>query len=479
MREESRSNRDSINQWTEVLSTPEIPKWLRAQSLSGVKRFFFVSFFLGLALLILGRSAPTALEMRYQSIGVIVGGWSFDLIGWEIKAISEKLGALARPRPALSAEEESALVQEYIESAHRLGDLERQINELLSLDPDGDGAEQRALQTEVADLRTLQAARRPHVEMIIQDQVSTELAAAGFGFGGPFPPVWFTFVEPPKKLVVSPRDRITTVYSRMLTEGIDPAEAEAGEVAIRDATDLSAYITNIGGLGAYPSMVVDRASLSWVMSTVAHEWVHNYLTLFPLGLRYGINSELTIINETVADIVGDEIGERVVARYYPEFLPQEAPLPSAAAGGEVLPVAHEYPESFSFRREMRETRLRVDGLLAAGLVDAAERYMEARRRFFVANGYPLRVLNQAYFAFHGSYGTSAASTSPLGPKLQALRDQSGDLSTFLRTVRWFTGAEDVDRALESQGSGIRDQGSGVPTRSLIPSPRSPVPGPRP
>jgi DNA polymerase-3 subunit alpha len=38
---------------------------------------------------------------------------------------------------------------------------------------------------------------------------------------------------------------------------------------------LSAYITNIGGLGAFPTQVVEQASLSWVLSTVAHEWTHN------------------------------------------------------------------------------------------------------------------------------------------------------------------------------------------------------------
>ena len=97
---------------------------------------------------------------------------------------------------------------------------------------------------------------------------------------------------------------------------------------------------------------------------------------------------------------------------------------------------------------MRITRLYVDRLLAEGRVEEAEAYMEARRREFVANGYPLRVLNQAYFAFHGSYGTSPASTSPIGPKLERLRELMPDLKTFLETVRVFNSVEDLDRALE-------------------------------
>ena len=77
---------------------------------------------------------------------------------------------------------------------------------------------------------------------------------------------------------------------------------------------------------------------------------------------------------------------------------------------------------------MRATRLVVDELLKQGKVDEAEAFMEARRLTFVENGYPLRVLNQAYFAFHGSYATGASSTDPIGPKLRQLRAQSATLT---------------------------------------------------
>ena len=96
---------------------------------------------------------------------------------------------------------------------------------------------------------------------------------------------------------------------------------------------------------------------------------------------------------------------------------------------------------------MRDTRIEVDRLLAEGDVEGAERYMEARRLEFADNSYPLRVLNQAYFAFHGSYGTSPASTSPVGPKLDALRALMPELTTFLETVRAFDSVDDIDRAL--------------------------------
>lgn len=442
MQQESESLQNKIIEWATPLST-----WaarLRLDSRAGFRRLALGAAMLVLALGLLGRSSPDWVGARDQRIGAIVGPWHFDLIAWEIEAVREKLtNAANQPAVGLSIEEDSTLVKRYIENAQALATLERQINSLLATDSPEAQGEIQVLQRQAETLREAQQARRPVVESIIQRQVGQELAAAGFQVGAaPFPPVWFTFVEPPKKLVVSPREQIATVYSRMLTEEITLTQIEAGEAAIAESSGLSAYITNIGGLGAYPTMVIDRASLPWILNTVAHEWAHNYLTLFPLGLRYSVSGDLTTINETVAEIVGDEIGERVVARYYPEFLPQEEtraePPPTDVA---------EMPQPFDFNREMRETRLRVDELLAAGSVDTAEDYMEERRQYFVANGYPLRVLNQAYFAFHGSYGTSPASTSPIGPKLQMLYSRSDDLADFLRTVRWFTSAADIERAL--------------------------------
>ncbi|MFN3982104.1 MAG: hypothetical protein ACK4SA_17145, partial [Caldilinea sp.] len=59
----------------------------------------------------------------------------------------------------------------------------------------------------------------------------------------------------------------------------------------------------------------------------------------------------------------------------------------------------------------------------------------------------IRKLNQAYFAFHGSYGTGAAATSPIGPKMEELRSLTPDVRTFLAIVRGFTSIEDLDQAL--------------------------------
>jgi hypothetical protein len=97
---------------------------------------------------------------------------------------------------------------------------------------------------------------------------------------------------------------------------------------------------------------------------------------------------------------------------------------------------------------MRETRLEADRLLAEGKVDEAETYMEERRQVLLEQGYNIRKLNQAYFAFHGSYAVGPAATDPIGAKLRFLRLRSADLAEFVRTVAAFTSGSDLDAALQ-------------------------------
>ena len=69
--------------------------------------------------------------------------------------------------------------------------------------------------------------------------------------------------------------------------------------------------------------------------------------------------------------------------------------------------------------------------------------MEERRQFLDDNGYFIRKINQAFFAFHGSYATGAASVSPIGDQLQDLRDGSETLEEFIKTVGRFERVKDL------------------------------------
>ena len=141
------------------------------------------------------------------------------------------------------------------------------------------------------------------------------------------------------------------------------------------------------------------------------------------------------INETVADMGGQEIGRLVVKRYYAE----EAQGSVQQVGGET--------SAARFNKMLRETRLTVDKYLAEGQVDAAEAFMEERRQMLAAEGFPIRKLNQAYFAFHGAYADSPASVSPIGAELAQLRAKSGSLGAFLKTVSGVSSYEELEALL--------------------------------
>jgi len=252
------------------------------------------------------------------------------------------------------------------------------------------------------------------------------------------PPVRFRLEQPPLLLVISLRDRIFYLDRQLLQPGMDTAEMEQLEDSIAEK-GLSALVVKIGGFGAaYPSVVSPSLPLKTIVEAVVEEWAHQYLALKPLGFLYFLDSlgivhdpAVVTMNETLAGIIADEIGDIVYSRYSDVALQQSS--------GE--------DDGFDFEAEMRLTRKHVDGLLAGGRVDEAERYMNERRDFFRVHGYPIRKLNQAYFAFHGIYGQDPGSASPVYAQMKKLRQASGSLAGFVERVSAMTGADALERAV--------------------------------
>ena len=88
--------------------------------------------------------------------------------------------------------------------------------------------------------------------------------------------------------------------------------------------------------------------------------------------------------------------------------------------------------------------------LQPGKITEAENYMDERRQVFWNNGYPIRKLNQAYFAFYGAYADvpgGAAGEDPVGPAVRALRSQSGSLVAFLETIGHMSSFKQLQDAL--------------------------------
>ena len=192
-------------------------------------------------------------------------------------------------------------------------------------------------------------------------------------------------------------------------------------------------------------MVLESTSPVWLFDVITHEWVHNYLTFRPLGLNYDTNEELRTMNETTASILGREIGLEVLKRYYPDLVP-----PPAAPPAQSDSQAASSPPAFDFRHEMHITRLEADRLLEEGMIEEAEDYMEARRQVFWENGYQIRKLNQAYFAFHGAYAAApegAAGDDPVGSAVRELWARSTSPVEFLRTMAWMNEFSDLENWL--------------------------------
>ncbi len=286
----------------------------------------------------------------------------------------------------------------------------------------------------------------------MQDQVSQVIAELGLTvIGQPVPNVWYHSTPLPMALIVSPRDHIEQTANISVTTDLTLDEQAALESKVDQGLNTSSLVVGIGGVGVYPTMVMRTTNLNWTLSTVAHEWIHNYLTLRPLGVLYSETPELRTMNETTASIAGDEIGALVIKQFYPELMTASDSTLSLISA----PFDHPEPGDFlrppfDFREAMHETRITADAFLAEGKIEEAEAYMESRRAIFLQNGYLLRKINQAYFAFHGAYADSpggAAGQDPVGPAVRALREQSDSLADFVNTISWMTNFEQLKEAV--------------------------------
>lgn len=73
--------------------------------------------------------------------------------------------------------------------------------------------------------------------------------------------------------------------------------------------------------------------------------------------------------------------------------------------------------------------------------------MEAKRVYLNENGITIRKINQAYFAFYGTYADSPQSSSPIGPKVNRVWELTGEVGAFLEAMREVASMADLDRVL--------------------------------
>jgi hypothetical protein len=399
-------------------------------------------------------SAPRPLDDQDLARGY-TRNLEFDYLSWMLGAAGIKAQTAAAGMPQyLDRPTSRIVVSDYLQLTRRITRAEEALNRIYA---DPEIADRDTATTLIRDslnrLNIQNRALAPLAESVLQGQVAEVLDDAGLVLlGQPWPAVLYRGTAVPDALVVSPRATIRQIANISIDADL-PLEQQAGlEAQVEAGMDASALVVPIGGVGVYPTMIMRTTDRRWLISTIAHEWTHNYMQLRPLGVLYDETPELRTMNETVADIVGTEIGQRVIERFYSGFAARPGAL-----GLDLINLRERYPDPldadrppFDFRAEMHSTRVTVDALLASGRITEAEEYMERRRQEFVEEGYYIRRLNQAYFAFYGAYAETPggpAGTDPVGPAVRDLRLQSASLADFVNSISWMTSFDQLRAAV--------------------------------
>jgi hypothetical protein len=390
---------------------------------------------------------------RIQRVRAFTRNIEFDYAGWVMDALGGKINqsSLAASQ-YLTDSDRKTLVLEYLKVVSAIQRSEAHLNDIYG-DPDiaDPQAASKEIRQQLADLQARRQAIAPVVEAVLQNQISAVVGSIGLTLGGqPLPPVLYHSTPLPLALIVSPREVIRQDADLSLDPGLPLDQIVDLEDQVDRSLNVSSLVVPVGGIGIYPTMVQQTSDLNWLSEVVAHEWVHNFLTLRPLGVNYYASPALRTMNETSASIAGKEIGLAVLERFYPELVPPEPVEPAEPQ----TPATPSQP-AFDFRAEMRITRVNVDQLLADGKVAEAERYMEQRRVFFWEHGYHIRKLNQAYFAFYGAYADQpggAAGEDPVGAAVRDLRAQSPDLASFLNRISWMWKFQQLQQAVHDSSS---------------------------
>ena len=384
-------------------------------------------------------------------------GWLFDLIVWEVDNFPDKWLHLAyswMPWTDTQEADRRAQFERYQELTVEISEVRDELDRASSA-ASPDSAAIAGLQARLDRLSSESASLRDGVEEYLESALSEQVAAQDLDAVGGiiWPPVDFRLDQSPSLLVMSPRDRIERVENYLIKPDIPSEEAESIEEAILEKQDVSAIIVRTGGLGSYPATVTPRGDPMRLLEVAGHEWVHNYLFFKPLGINFFDSPEMITINETVADIAGRELGRMAYTALTGEEVEILVPPRDLESDGQGV------EDEFDFHRFMRETRVRTDELLAEGMIDEAERYMEERRVELQDHRIYIRKINQAYFAFTGSYGESGASVSPVASQLWDLRMQAGSVGQFLKTVAGVSSPEEfedlIENLLEAAKSGTR------------------------
>jgi hypothetical protein len=381
-----------------------------------------------------------------RMINDIVGPYRFSIVEWELKTLTGELEEIIFNGVDYTADD-TLVVIEYFSL---LGDISGLENQISYLKDEASDAELDSLKEQLEILKERRDSLKKGVEKILELQIRETLRQLDIYLGDDaainidFPPVNFSLESPPHLLVISPRDNIVRMKEMILLQDLTIDEIDYIESEV-EKLGYSSIVVQVGGMATFPSFVTNNSSLEFTLSTAVEEWLHQYLFFKPTGFLYALNllgvyddDNISTINETIAGIASDEIASILYQNYYAMYFEE---------GGQTDSEGVE-DTGFDYYAEMRNIRIEVDNLLANGEIEKAESFMEEKRLYILSQGYYIRRLNQAYFAFYGTYASSPGSVDPIGDMLWELREKSENITEFLEITSNIKNMEDLYSLIE-------------------------------
>ncbi|MEJ2709260.1 MAG: hypothetical protein P8074_16745 [Anaerolineales bacterium] len=226
---------------------------------------------------------------RIQRVRVFTRNIEFNYVGWAMDALGLKIDQYSLGAgDYLQAGARKPLVLEYLNIVAAIQRGEAQLNDIYG-DPDiaDPEAASQEIRQQLADLKARREQIAPVAEAVLQSQISAVVGSMGLTLGGqPLPPVLYHSTPLPLALIVSPRDVIRQDADISLIPDLSLDQIVDLENQVDRSLNVSSLVVPVGGIGIYPTMVQQTSDLNWLTEVVSHEWVHNFLTLRPLGVSY-------------------------------------------------------------------------------------------------------------------------------------------------------------------------------------------------
>ena len=201
----------------------------------------------------------------------------FDYPNWVLNAAWIKIeqGTIGAPY-SFTRGTNKQIIFEYLYTTQQLMQVENRIEQIFA-DPNITDKESATefLRKQRDKLTERQTSLAPFAESILQSQLSEALAELGLTtIGQPLPQVLYHTTPTPRALIVSPRDQIVQIANISILPTLTLDDEIKLENEVAKSLDVSTLVVGIGGVGVYPTMVMETTDLRWMLDTIAHEWTH-------------------------------------------------------------------------------------------------------------------------------------------------------------------------------------------------------------